>query len=57
MLRLPAMLPRFRRKMKWSLRKGDSMDRQTQRFENWGARRAALRPYFLRSFMRGSRVR
>ncbi len=26
-------------------------------FENWGARRAAFRPYFLRSFMRGSRVR
>ena len=25
--------------------------------ENWGARRAALRPYFLRSFIRGSRVR
>jgi len=24
---------------------------------NCGARRAALRPYFLRSFMRGSRVR
>ena len=24
---------------------------------NWGARRAALRPYFLRSFIRGSRVR
>ena len=30
---------------------------QTQRLENWGARRAAWRPYFLRSFMRGSRVR
>ena len=28
-----------------------------QRLLNWGARRAALRPYFLRSFMRGSRVR
>ena len=26
-------------------------------FENWGARRADLRPYFLRSFMRGSLVR
>ena len=26
-------------------------------FENCGARRAALRPYFLRSFIRGSRVR
>lgn len=26
-------------------------------FENWGARRAALRPYFLRSFILGSRVR
>ncbi len=25
--------------------------------ENWGARRAALRPYFLRSFILGSRVR
>ena len=25
--------------------------------ENWGARRAAFRPYFLRSFIRGSRVR
>ena len=28
-----------------------------QRLENWGARRAAFRPYFLRSFIRGSRVR
>lgn len=28
-----------------------------QRLLNCGARRAALRPYFLRSFMRGSRVR
>src|SRR5690606_14636160 len=28
-----------------------------QRFENWGARRAALSPYFFRSFIRGSRVR
>nr|DAY71985.1 MAG TPA: hypothetical protein [Caudoviricetes sp.] len=26
-------------------------------FENCGARRAALRPYFLRSFIRGSRVK
>ncbi len=25
--------------------------------ENWGARRAAFRPYFLRSFILGSRVR
>ena len=31
--------------------------RGDQRLLNWGARRAALRPYFLRSFMRGSRVR
>ena len=28
-----------------------------QRLLNWGARRAAFRPYFLRSFIRGSRVR
>jgi len=28
-----------------------------QRLLNWGARRAALRPYFLRSFILGSRVR
>ena len=27
-----------------------------QRLLNWGARRAAFRPYFLRSFIRGSRV-
>jgi hypothetical protein len=26
------------------------------RLENWGARRAALSPYFFRSFMRASRV-
>ena len=30
--------------------------KQNQRLLNCGARRAALRPYFLRSFMRGSRV-
>ena len=29
----------------------------SQRLENCGARRAAFRPYFLRSFIRGSRVR
>src|SRR6266481_3075213 len=32
-------------------------DKDNQRFENWNALRAPLRPYFLRSFMRPSRVR
>ena len=31
--------------------------RLNYRFENCGARRAALRPYFLRSFIRGSLVK
>ena len=38
--------------------RGDKHIKPTiQRLLNCGARRAALRPYFLRSFMRGSRVR
>jgi hypothetical protein len=32
-------------------------NRVDQRFENWKLLRAPLRPYFLRSFMRSSRVR
>ncbi len=34
-----------------------ALRKRNQRLLNWGARRAALRPYFLRSFIRGSRVR
>lgn len=32
-------------------------DRKNYLLENWGARRAAFKPYFLRSFILGSRVR